>query len=190
MKQKTKKYIGFFAVLIVIAFWIFLISVYPPRQIVEFVGVRNTYITIFLLASIGGFSSFTGYPLIALMGTFIAGGANPFIIGASAGLGFMIGDSLFYYFGTRARKLLSEKTKKRADKLTEWIRKKHPAYVSIFIFIYAAFLPLPNDIMTVAVSMTGHPYKRAFIPLLLGNIVHMMIIAYLASLGLEVVEMK
>lgn len=189
MNKRTRRIVIFVSLLVFILAWTALLYVVSPRSLVSAIGVKNTYLTIFLVASIGGFSSFTGYPLLTLMATFVAGGSHPLLIGLCSGSGVMIGDSLFFLFGVRGRKAMSDKTRHHVDRLTQWISKRHRYVVPFFMYVYAAILPLPNDIMTVAVSLTGYPYRKAIIPLYLGNLTHMTLISYLAFFGMQFTQL-
>lgn len=62
--------------------WVFLFRYISPEEIVERVGVKNTYVVAFVTALLCGFSSFTGSTFYLVIGTLAYGGANPLYIGA------------------------------------------------------------------------------------------------------------
>lgn len=187
MKNKTNKYLIFFALILFFIAWWIVLNYYWAENIVNYIWIENTYIVVFLLASFWWFSSLTWYPLIALMATFIGGWAMPLLVGLSSGVGVMFWDSLFYYFWSKWREILKWKSKKYVNKLSAWIKRRHEYFIPIFVFIYSWFSPFPNDIMTVSVSLTWYPYKKVFIPLLLGNIIHMILYSYLIYYWYDIV---
>ena len=65
---------------------------YSPDQIVNYIGVENTYLTMFLIAAIGGVNSLTSGVLYASLLTFAAGGADPLWLGLSTGVGMALGE--------------------------------------------------------------------------------------------------
>lgn len=178
-KIKKKKYIVFLLLIIFFIIWGIVLSYFWTQRIVEFIWTENTYIVIFLIALLWWFSSFTGYPLVTLMWTFIDWWSNPLLLWLCAWVWITFWDSLFYYFWSKWRDVIKWKYKKYVDKLSKWLEKRNKYFIPWFIFVYAWFLPLPNDILTISVSLTWYPFKKAFLPLIVWDIVHMILFAYL-----------
>ena len=126
----------------------------------------------------GGFSSISSAGFFATFIAFATGGANPWLLGIAAGAGLTIGDSFFYYLGLQGRGILSEKFRKQINRLSNWFSKQKSWKVQVFVFIYAGFMPLPNDILSVSLAIAGYPYKKIIAPLLLGNIIFMTLLAF------------
>lgn len=147
-----------------------------PEKIIESIGIHNIYIISFLLAAIAGGSSFTAPSMYGVLITFILGGAPLIPIAIIAGIGSTIGDSVYMYLGKRSNQILSNKVRKRLQRLIEKLEKKHKIIMPIFIFTYAAFAPIPNDLMTVTLGITGYKIKNAILPIVLGNMVYFFIL--------------
>lgn len=178
-KLLTKNYlIIIFLIIFFVWMWI-LLSFFSAEEIVSYVWIENTYLVIFLIAAIWWFSSIAWYPLIAIMATFITWGSNTFFIWLATWVGITFWDSLFYYFWIKSRNIVEWKYKKYVDKLTKFLKKRSDYFMPIIIYLYTWFAPLPNDILTVSAWLSGYPYKKALIPMILWNITHMMIYAYL-----------
>lgn len=190
MKTKTKEYLGLAGILLFIISWFIFVFLVGPQTIVDFLGVQNTYLTIFLISAIGGFSSFTAVSVYSLLVTFVGGGASPLFIALAAGFGVTIGDSLFYLFGSKSRDALNQKTKQKVDRLKKFIKNKNSFLTPVLIFIYAGFTPFPNDIMTVSVALTGYSYKKAITPLFLGNLTNLILVSYAAFYGWTLFGLK
>jgi|GEM_PF-308295 len=146
----------------------------------------------YLLAVVAGFGLLIGDSLFFYLGksgrtaiTLAAGGLNPYLLAVVAGFGLLIGDSLFFYLGKSGRTAFSDQFHERLDRLTRWIMRRPNWLVPIIVYIYVGFTPLPNDIFMIALALSGYPYKKMVIPLLLGDITIVLITALLASHGIQ-----
>lgn len=161
--------------------WILLFRYVTPEEIVEKLGVQNTYLVAFVVALLCGFSSFTGSTFYLLIGTLAYGGANPILLGLVGGVGLCISDSLFYYIVTKGRHVID----RHWVKLSSWIKEKlerAPKWaINSFVFVYSGFFPVPNDVMTAALAVGGTPFMRIAPYLFAGDIVSTMLLAFLAQ---------
>jgi membrane protein YqaA with SNARE-associated domain len=175
-----KKYLNFGFLLLFIIVWSITLAIIGPDTIVDVIGIENAYITAFIIATLGGVSTITAPSYFLTIITLAGGGANPYILGIVAGTGITIGDSLFYYLGYSGRHIAKKKANKWIQKFSKWLSEKPKWLMPIIIFIYAAFTPLPNDILTISLGlMCCYPYKYVIIPLWAGNIT----ITILTALG-------
>ena len=141
-----------------------------PEKIVQFVGVENTYLLIFLIATIGGLSTFTGAFLFGSIATFAAGGAVPILLGIFGGLGIFVSDSIFYFLAFYGKKAIPEKWDSEIKKIEYWVEKRPSWLVLFLIYIYIGFTPLPNDVLMIILAISGYTYKKIVITLLLGSL--------------------
>ncbi len=177
-KYLKKRYFVFFWLLLFFILMWTILSYFDTQKIVSYIWIENTYFIIFLIAAIGWFSSISWYPLVAIMATFISWGSNFLLIGLLAWIWIMFGDSLFYYFGIKSRDVIEGKTKKYVDIMSKFLNSKNKYATPIIIYIYSWWTPLPNDILTISVGISWYPYKKAFIPLFLWNITHMLLYSF------------
>jgi membrane protein YqaA with SNARE-associated domain len=180
----VKDHAIFLSILGFIILWSLLMVMVGPDAIVDRVGVNNGYILVFLAASVGGASTVSSASFYATIFTLASGGLNPLALGIIAGIGVTIGDSLFFYFGKKGRDIAPERFQDRIDQLTDWLKERKDAQIQAFALTYAGFVPLPNEILTISVSLSGYPYRKIIGPILLGNIILMSIIAYLATMDI------
>jgi membrane protein DedA with SNARE-associated domain len=159
----------FFALLCLLLLWILLLQFISPEELVEVVGAKG-YLLLFLVAAVGGVSFLTASSYFALVLTLAAGGLNPLLLGIIGGIGVTIGDTLFFLFGTHGRELLSEKLERRMTAFGAWLRKGPPFIVPLAVYVYAAFTPFPNELITVSLGLAGTRWPRVLPALLLGNI--------------------
>lgn len=165
MKRREKLFI----ILAVIVVLFLLVAFNIPERIVEFIGIENAYIVVFLIAALGGVSSFTAISYFTTIIAFATTGLNPFLLGIVGGVGVTIGDSLFFFFGQNSRVVLSRHIEQAIDAFRKRLERFRWS-VPIFVFVYAGFTPFPNEFMTVSVGLTGSKYREIVVPLVLGNI--------------------
>jgi membrane protein YqaA with SNARE-associated domain len=185
MTKKQKKYTAIIFIFAFIAAWVILISFVSPQEVVEKIGVKNTYLVIGAMAILGGVSSLTAGPFYTALATFAAGGANVWLLGLVAGMGLVVSDSVFFYLGTRGREILSGKAKKKEEKLARWIEGKPEWLIPIIVFVYSGLTPLPNDIMAISLAVIEYPYKKLFLPLLMGDVTSSIGVAALSAKGIN-----
>lgn len=170
--KKTKLYITMLLIIVILAGWALFFHYYPVEEIVNDIGVQNTYLAAFLLASVGGFSSLTGTSLYAALIALAKGGMNPLVLGIIAGLGLFLSDSVFYFIATKMRRIVSGVTTKWERlfrNIWKWVHRTPDWIVYTSVFLYAAFGPLPNDILLVALALSNYSYRKFAIFLLMGD---------------------
>lgn len=137
-----------------------------PSLLVDAVGVQNTYAVVFAIAAVGGLSSATGPVLLTTLAAFAAGGAHPFLLGIAAGVGLFISDSLFYLAFSFGRRAVPERRQERIRAFQAWVAGQPYWRIALATYAYLALTPLPNDVVTAALGLSGYPY-RAMAPVLL-----------------------
>lgn len=159
-----------------------LLHYISPTELVERIGVQNGYLVMFLVATLGGVSSFTGVSYVATVLTLSAGGLNPFLLALSSGLGITISDSLFFWIGRHAHHVISSpRLHAFIERLAIWLGDRSPLTVALFIYVYTGFTPLPNDILTGILGLTKQPYRLVIVALTLGNATFVYLLATLGG---------
>lgn len=162
-----------FLIIVILAVWALFFHYYPVEEIISRIGVQNTYLAAFLLSVIGGFSSLTGTSLYAALIVLSKGGMNPFVLGIIAGLGLFLSDSIFYFIATHMRTLVSGITtrwERLFRNIWKWVHSTPDWIVYTAVFIYAAFAPLPNDVILVALALSNYSYRKFAVFLFLGDL--------------------
>lgn len=162
----------FTTISLLIVSWIGLLFIISPQKIVESIGIANVYIIIFLIAAITGGSSFTAPSMYGLLITFVSGGASIIPVALLAGLGSTIGDSFYMLLGSKSHAVLPSKIQKKLQRYIEKLETKPHIIMPFFIFSFAAFVPFPNDLMTLSLGITGYRIRNAILPILFGNMVY------------------
>ncbi|MFA5054531.1 MAG: hypothetical protein WC565_10750, partial [Parcubacteria group bacterium] len=99
MRQRRKKSALYFIPLLVFLTWTVFIYQFPPADIVAAIGTENGYVATLLLAFLGGMSVFVSVPYHLVIMTFAAGGVNPWLLGLTASVGQLGGDTVSYLLG-------------------------------------------------------------------------------------------
>lgn len=185
MKRRLKAWLTFLVFLWILTTWLIILNYFTPTQIVSHLGVNNSYLIFFLIAAIGGSSLITASSYYITLSVLAVGGLNPLILGFFGGLGVTIGDSLYFYLGSKGKEISPQNVNEKLKKISNLLGKSPRFFIPLFIYFYAVFAFLPNDIMTFLLGIVGYPYKKIFLPLVLGNITGGILFAYLTPLGIK-----
>ena len=188
--ERLKNYSAFIGVLVAIIIVSLILFYFDPAEIVVHMGVRNIYGFLFVFALLGGVSSFTSSSFYAaVIALSASGGLNPLTVGIIAGIGMGFGDSMFYLLGQRAYKAFfhNERNQRRVEKFLAWLEKRPKWTMPIIIFIYSGFTPFPGDLLMMSLAVTGYPYRKAIVPMVLGNITLVTILGVGTLLGIRLV---
>ncbi|AKB85234.1 VTT domain-containing protein [Methanococcoides methylutens] len=173
-------------IVLFIASWSILLFYYPPAEIVEKLGVRNVYIFVFLLAMIGGVSTFTSTTFYTALITISIGGVNSVWIALFASIGLTFGDLVFYYLGTKGRQCIKGRYEGNVLRLTNWMEKIDDRVTMLMIFLYS-LTPLPSDVIAVALAIVRFPFRKMIVPLFVGNFTLIVLLVELSKLGYSLI---
>lgn len=148
-----------------------------PEQVIAFLGAENGYVIMFLLAMIGGLTTFSGVPYHLVLLTLAAGGLHPLLLGLCAAVGVMLGDTTSYFIGYEGREIIPDKIKNALQRLFAF-GARYPRTLPVFFFLFGALTPLSNDFIVISAGLAKYPFKKVMIPLALGNIVFNVGVAY------------
>lgn len=166
-------------VLVLISFNLLFFCI-TPEEIVAQIGVENSYLVAFLLAAIGGVSTFTGTALYATIATFAAGGAHPLLLGFIAGIGIFISNSLFFLLARLGRKSIQGQLRYKVVRIAAWVEVKMPHWLTlILVYLYLSFSPFSDDLLMIGLVIAGYKYRHVAPVLLAGGISLATFVAYL-----------
>ena len=153
-----------------------------PEEIVDYVGVRNTYLVSFLLAVFGGLSAVTGLSFFASVVTFSGGGANTLLLALFGGLGIFISDSIFFLVAQYGVGILKKKAKPISLWLISRIENFSLGTIMVGVYIYIGLTPLPNDVLMIALAFVGMPFRRLAPVLMAGSFTIVFLVAYFGEI--------
>ncbi len=135
------------------------------------------YIGITVFATIAGLNVLVPIPAATFTPVFTAAGLIlPGIILALT-LGTLLADFIGYVFGRVSRATVEAKYPSLITKL-EHIHATRRAWILPVAFLYAAFVPIPNEALVIPLALLGVSWRSLFLPLLLGNLINQAIYAY------------
>lgn len=171
----------FFPLAFLLAFALILAFI-TPQEIVDYVGVENTYLVSFLLAVFGGLSTVTGISFFVSVVTFSSGGTSPILLALFGGLGIFISDSIFFLVAQYGVEIL----KKKAQPLSLWLVSRVEnislGTILVGVYIYIGFTPLPNDVLMIALAFAGMPFRRLAPVLMAGSVTIVFLVAYFGEI--------
>lgn len=181
VRRRTLLIAGF--LVLKVALWSWLLSTIGAERIVEFIGAKNGYVVMFLIAFFGGLSTFTSVTYVATVITLASGGLNPVGLAIASSAGVSIGDAIFYYIGYFGlRHVVAGWIGRFIHKASLWLKTKPRALVFAAIYGYAGFTPLPNDVLAAALGALRQPLWLVLPALVLGNFTLTLLLARFGSL--------
>jgi uncharacterized membrane protein YdjX (TVP38/TMEM64 family) len=185
MKHRLKAWLAFLVFLWVLTTWFIILHYFTPTQMVSHLGVENSYFVFFLIAAIGGSSLITSSSYYITLPVLAIAGLNPVLLGVLGGLGISIGDSIYFYLGSKGRDISSGNVSERLRKISSFLEKSPKFLVILFIYLFSIIPFFPNDILTFILGIIGYPYRKMIVPLALGSMTGGIILAYLTVLGVD-----
>jgi membrane protein YqaA with SNARE-associated domain len=177
-----KKIIPILPLLFVITFTILAYNYVDTQSLLNWVGLENAYLMMFLISMAGGLTTFNFIPYYSVIILLVTAGLPPLYVGFASALGIMCGDTFSYFMGYSGSKILPERYKTFFDKIAGVALKKPKLFI-FGSFLYGTFCPLPNDFITVSSGIAKIPYRKIMLPLMFGNLIFNIGIAYIALYG-------
>ena len=158
-----------------------------PARVIGLIGVENAYALIFILALLGGLTTFSGIPYHVVLVTLATGPLNPFFLGLATSIGVILGDSTSYYVGYQGRFLMSLRMQRMLDRVTS-VRERHPRLLPVLFLLYGSLSPFSNDVITIPMGLLRYPFWRVMLPLAIGNLIFNVSLALIAAYAYSVLQ--
>jgi membrane protein YqaA with SNARE-associated domain len=134
------------------------------------------YLGVVIVGVIAGLNTIVPIPAATTTPLFISIGLSfPLIILALA-IGTIIADFVGYIVGHWSRVYIEIKYPKIFKFFTD-LAKTKLLFLIFVIFIYAAFVPFPNEAIIIPLALAGIRFRTMFIPLFIGNTLNHTLIA-------------
>lgn len=135
------------------------------------------YVGVMIMGIIAGLNSVVPIPAAAFTPVFTAAGLTiPFIILALAA-GTLVADFVSFYLGQLTKSLVTDKYP-RLTTFFENLKARHHHWLPFFVLLYAAFMPLPNEIILIPLGIAGVTFGRVIIPLFIGDFIFQTYMVY------------
>ncbi|MEX0934738.1 MAG: VTT domain-containing protein [Candidatus Paceibacterota bacterium] len=175
MIRSTALRLFILAVVLIAALWI-------ATSIGDYETLRAIILTwgypaLFVLAVVSGFSLIAPVPAVVFVPLVVAVGLNFWVAIIIVIIGMTIGDGFGIFLGSTGRQVFDEwievRWLERVEKfLNRW--KLKPEFIA---FLYAAFIPLPNELLFVPLAFLKKHTGKLFLAAFLGNAVFNIIAA-------------
>ena len=130
---------------------------------------RFGYLGIFVVSLISGFNLAVPIPAISFLPLFLESGLSASLTVVIITLGMTVADSLAYFVGRVGRNFV-DRDRPLVKKLSSLEGRYRFAPV-VILALWAVFMPLPNEILTLPLGFLGFRLKHLVLPLLFGNAV-------------------
>jgi membrane protein YqaA with SNARE-associated domain len=163
------------SVILAAAAWVNIYA--ADHELARETAQRFGYPGIFLAAVVSGFNLVVPIPVIAFFPFFMETGFQPVLTVVLIALGMTTGDLIGYLLGRAARGLVRPREDGIIRRL-EALREAKPRAPLVVMFLYAAFAPLPNELLVLPMAFMRYPLAGIFAAVLAGNLIFNGLIAF------------
>ncbi len=157
-----------FIAVLAAAFW--LAIVVRETEGVKEVVAQYGYGGVFFVSLLSGFNLVSSVPVIAFVPIFLVAGLKQWLVVLVITAGVTMADVIAYSVGRVGKRLLSDRFRKTVKRL-EKLRERHSVSLLVILFFFAAFVPLPNEVLVVPMAFLGYRLRYMLLPLMFGNLV-------------------
>ncbi len=157
------------------AFWVaYLVSQSAAAQSVT---LNFGYAGMAVFAVIAGLSGILPLPAASLVPAFVEAGLSLPLLVVALVVGTAIADIISYLVGWYGANPVQNRYPKTFH-FFQRIHQERRHLVTVFVFLYATFLPLPNEAIIIPLAIVRVPFRCLMIPLLAGNVISQTAMAY------------
>lgn len=162
--------------------WIWLLATLGADGLVTLIGAENGYLAMFLVALFGGLATFTSITYFATVLTLGSAGLDPIGLAVASTLGISTGDVIFYfvgYFGVR--QVATGLLESYILRINRYLEGSSRVFIFAVVYCYAAFTPLPNDLLALVFGTARQPLLLILPAFILGNFTLVLLLAVFGS---------
>ena len=134
------------------------------------------YLGVYLIAVASGFNILIPIPAPTFVPIFTAAGLPLYGIIAFMVLGTTTADLLAFYVGRVGKRFTEGKDIEWLEKIETYAKHRRPLVLPS-VFLWAAFMPLPNELILIPLALLGFRLRFLILPLLLGTVIHITLLA-------------
>ncbi|MDO8600057.1 MAG: hypothetical protein Q7R73_00345 [bacterium] len=140
-------------------------------EAVRVVVARYGYVGIFVISVISGFNLAVPVPAIAFLPLFLESGLNFWAAIFFIGAGMTLADTIAYFLGKVGRQVISYSTGDGVLLRLEKMRERHRFGPMAVLFLFAALVPFPNEILVVPLGFLKYRIVYIIPTVFAGNLV-------------------
>lgn len=146
---------------------------YLTQAIVQEAG----YWSVYFLALISGLNPFLPVPPATFSPIFVASNLTVSAIIITLTLGTITADLIGFFIGKYSKDYIRNKYPK-TFLFFENASNKNSYFIIFIVALYASFIPFPNEVIIVPLSIGGFPLKKVIVALIAGNLIHHTILVH------------
>ena len=154
---------------VVLAFWVS--GTVKDSDFVSDLIRKFGYVGIFLIAVVSGFNLAVPIPAISFLPVFLASGLNVFTVIAVIAAGMTLADFIGYLLGKAGRTMVLPAFEISVTNGFERFKEKLHWSPALALFLFASFVPLPNEVIVVPMAFLGYKPLHVLLPVFFGNMV-------------------
>jgi len=179
---KTYSHYGRYTLMFLVAVAIIVSSFYfadklQSNEVALEIVQSYGHVGILTVAIIGGLNVIVPVPAGVFTPIFTEAGFSLITIISLLVLGTVIADLIGYGLGRFGRVITATNPPKLVVKIESFIARR-PTLVIPVMTLYAAFAPLPNEILLIPLGFAGYRLTYLIPALIVGNIVHQLILVF------------
>jgi len=184
MKKLTTQVIG---LLLLLALLNVVFFVESPRSIVDALGVENSYLVVFIIATLGGLNWFSSPVLYAAIASFSAGGANPWLLGLAGGIGIAIGDTIIFLVLRHGYHSFRPSLQRTVMRFTDRVQRVPDRIQYTLFYLILGFTPTPNDLIMALLVVLQYRLRIVVPMLILSGVTVATLTAHAGGTIIEVI---
>lgn len=167
------------SLLVFFTFAIYLGLETPNNETLRDTITRFGYVGIFVASVVSGFNIVVPIPIIAFAPAFVSGGLNFFLVILVISFGLTVGDLIGFLIGDIGKDISRGREKNiKLIQILKTLKERYRFSPYLLMFLYAAFVPLPNEVLVIPFAFLGYKLKYLFPAFLLGNIIFNLLFGY------------
>lgn len=129
------------------------------------------YLGIFIISLISGFNLVVPIPAITFLPAFVESGLNEYWIILLITAGMATADSIAFFIGKTGKQIALSGAQKGLLNKLEGIRQRSHGIPIVLLFLFAAFAPLPNEVILIPIAILGYRFITILPVIFLGNFI-------------------
>lgn len=135
------------------------------------------YVGVMIVAVIAGLNSVVPVPAATFTPIFLAAGLTAPLVILALTVGTLIADFTGFFLGQLSRNVIETHHPKVYRFFVE-LKEKRERLIPVVVALFAAFAPMPNELILIPLGLAGVKFQRLIIPLLIGNLIHQSYLVY------------
>ena len=175
--KHTIEFVGLILLVIAIVAGAFFLAAYvstseAARALVEQYGIFGMIV----IAFVGGLNLAVPVPAASFTPIFVTAGFSLLTIILSLAVGTLIADLVGFQIGRWGKRSTATHFPKLHDSLVA-LKQKHHNLILPGVFLFAAFMPIPNEVILIPLGLMGYHYWTLMVPLTLGTVLNQALYA-------------